>query len=154
MCVCVYTCMHVCVCGWLKSMFCIYYVNEIFFITFLDMAIRKWWDLLGMLRDVSKFWGCACSSQIVSLIKNKTWIKIKIRIKIKIYYSDWIMYKGTYNVEESTVSVINVVVALFSIVVNSFFYGSRRKSNMTLLGSVAPLRVWWSEETVLWCGFF
>ena len=29
---------------------------------------------------------------------------------INTYYSDWIIYKETHNVEEGTVSVINVVV--------------------------------------------
>ena len=57
----------------------------------------------------TKFWG---SAQIIPLIKNN--------FKIKIYYSDWILYKEMHNVEESTVSVFNVVV-LISVAVNSFF---------------------------------
>ena len=44
-----------------------------------------------------------------------------------------------------------IVERLISVVVSSFFYGGKRKANMTLLGSMAPLR---SEVTVQWLGFF
>ena len=86
----------------------------------------------------TKLWGRACSLQIISLMKKQN----PNNFKIKFYYSDCEFLCILFNVEESTVSGINVVVErLISVVVNSFFYGGRGKSNITLLGSVAPLRV-------------
>ena len=73
----------------------------------LQKPCRGCCEMCRMYR--TKFWGRACSSQIISLTKKKQNLN---NFKIKIYYSDWIIYKETHNVDESTVSVINVVVVV------------------------------------------
>ena len=56
-----------------------------------------------------KFGGSTCSSQVISLTKQKQNLD---NFKIKIYYSAGILYQGTHNVVVIVVIFVNVVVVV------------------------------------------
>ena len=79
-----------------------------------------------------KFGGSTCSSQIISLTKQKQNLNNFI---IKVYYSAGILFQGTHNVVIVVVIVsANVVVVAFAdmivVVVVVFAFGVRRSGNV------------------------
>ena len=68
-----------------------------------------------------KFGGSRCSSQIISLTKQKQNLN---NFKIKVYYLAGILYQGTHNV------VVVVVFTNVVVVVVVFAFGVRRNGNV------------------------
>ena len=51
-------------------------------------------------------------------------------------------------------SLVQCLISLVVVIFLLFVFGVRRRDNMSLLDSVAPLRFWWSKGTVQYRGFF
>ena len=77
-----------------------------------------------------KFWDSTCSSQIISLTKQKQNLN---NFKIKVYYSAELLCQGTHNVVVVFANVVVVVVAfadMVVVVVLVFAFGVRRSRNV------------------------
>ena len=79
----------------------------------------------GMCRKYKiKFGGSTCSSQVISLTKQKQNLN---NFKIKVYYSAGILYQGTHN-------VVVVVVFAFGVRSNGNVFARQRGASQVLVG--------------------
>ena len=77
-----------------------------------------------------KFGGRTCSSQVISLTKQKQNLN---NFKIKVYYSAGILYQGTQNVVVIVVVVVVVVVFAFGVRRNGNVFARQRGASQVLV---------------------